>query len=80
LLKNEKNYWKKKSPLSQTGKMQLSIEETRDLVLPYAEHLLPHAEHPEHAPLRWKTFDTFHPWGKGYSIHGKGVFHPMGLP
>jgi len=41
--------------------MQLSIEETRDL-------LLPHAEHAEHAPFRWKSFDTFHPREKGYSI------------
>jgi len=34
-------------------KMQLSIEETWDLLLPYADHA-------EHAPLRQKTFDTFH--------------------
>jgi hypothetical protein len=54
---------KKKSPLPTPRKMQLSIEETRDLLLPYAEH----------APLRWKAFDTFHPWERGIPSHGSSL-------
>jgi hypothetical protein len=64
---------KKKSPLPPPGKMQLSIEEARDLLLPYAEHaehVLPHAEH---AQLRWKTFDTFHPGERGIPSDGSSL-------
>jgi len=53
-------------------KMQLSIEDTRDL-------LLPHAEHAEHAPFRWKTFDTFHPRERGIPSDGSSLMFIHGL-